>query len=187
MEKQASAVSLGITALFFLAGIVAGCLAAMRGGGEADKIAVDYLTGFAASGFAGPTYAQAFLQSFSYGLICFLFGLTLLGVLLIPAAVAARGFFLSFAAAACVRVFGADGLLLALALLGIGALLTVPCLFALAAQGGVTSFSLLRSALSGGVRSTAPVFSAPAFKRLGVCMAVMTTAMLAEVFLYRFL
>jgi hypothetical protein len=130
-----------LLALFFIAGGILGCMTAARvGGGANDSLAV-YIKGYLAAGAAGevsaPSLFSLIWDGFRYALIAALFGFTSLGVILMPLLMAVRGFFLSFALASFVRMFGGGGLLLAMGVFGFSCLLTVrACLSWLAGLSG---------------------------------------------------
>ena len=73
--------------------------------------------------------AAAYLR---YPLLAFLFGLSAAGVALIPLLCAAQGFFLSFSVCCFAAALGRDGVLLALAALGLRCLFVLPCTLCLA-------------------------------------------------------
>ena len=184
-DKRPTMIVLGVLALCFLIGLIAGCLFSLWGGEPADNAAHEILTGLAEGDVYTPNLWIALWSQFQYPVICFLLGLTLLGVFLIPAAVAARGFFLAFTVTSCVRVFGAwQGLAFSLSILGLPALLTLPCLLILATYGGVSSLSLLLNTLSRGKTPPfCPMLSKAAFIRLGICALAMTAAALLEAYI----
>lgn len=76
--------------------------------------------------------AAAYLR---YPLLAFLFGLSAAGVALIPLLCAAQGFFLSFSMCCFAAALGRDGVLLALAALGLRCLFVLPCTLCLADAG----------------------------------------------------
>lgn len=69
-----------------------------------------------------------------YPAAAFLLGCTAWGVMLIPLTCAAQGFFLSFAVQCFAAALGKQGVVLALAALGLRCLFTVPCLLTIAAD-----------------------------------------------------
>ena len=78
------------------------------------------------------TIISAFILYFRYPLIAFLLGFSSAGIILLPLTGAVFGFFLSFSVCCFTAVFGAKGVLLALAVFGFRCLLTIPCFFLLA-------------------------------------------------------
>ena len=76
--------------------------------------------------------AAAYLR---YPLLACLFGLSAAGVALIPLLCAAQGFFLSFSVCCFAAALGRDGVLLALAALGLRCLFVLPCTLCLADAG----------------------------------------------------
>ena len=75
------------------------------------------------------------VNPFAASLLAFLFGLSAAGVALIPLLCAAQGFFLSFSVCCFAAALGRDGVLLALAALGLRCLFVLPCTLCLADAG----------------------------------------------------
>ena len=88
---------------------------------------------------------------YKYPFISFVLGFSLLGVALIPIAVAVRGFFISYSVGAMVQIFGLRGVILSFAISGIDLLVSVPCLILLSVQGMSASGAQL-NLVSGGKR-----------------------------------
>lgn len=110
----------------FIAGAVLGSLAGTRqiAVSAAEHILLDGGSIYGADGF----FSLLFLCS-RYHLLVLLFGTSLLGVVMIPAAFALRGFVLSCTAVSIASSYPNGGVALALVILGIPSLLTVPSLF----------------------------------------------------------
>lgn len=134
-----------ILSLFFAAGILAGFLARYAVSSEDLTTLSGYVTGYAhlaaeeRSGVGLLQIAWAYLR---YPMAVFLFGYTVWGVMFIPLVCAAQGFFLSFAVQCFVASLGRQGVVLALAALGVRCLFTVPCLLAVAADGFAAAWRL---------------------------------------------
>lgn len=184
MDKQITMGALGIAALCFLAGLTAGCLCSLWGGEAADAAVLEYLVGLTSGTVQSPSIGAAFLGQFQYPVLCFLFGLTVLGVFLIPITLMTRAFFLAFTITSCVRVFGAwNGFLLSVSMLGLPALLALPCLMVLATFGGVSSYARLMNIISKRRNPvSSPALSKEALTRLGICILAMTVAALLEIY-----
>jgi hypothetical protein len=174
-------IALGVTAVAFLAGITAGCLLAVHGGMTADQTVSDYLLPIAGNPVARPPVGRVLLNTALYPLLCFFFGFAIPGIVLIPAAVCARGFFLSYAIACFARVFGAaDGTLFSLSLMGIPLLLSLPCLFWLSTHGLLSCRSLFGS---GARKPIPPVRSREHALRFTVVLCVLAVSAAVEIFL----
>ena len=76
--------------------------------------------------------AAAYLR---YPLLAFLCGLSAAGIVLIPLLCGAQGFFLSFSAFCFAASLGREGVLLALAVLGVRCLFVLPCMLYLSDTG----------------------------------------------------
>ena len=90
-----------------------------------------------------------------------------------------RGFFLSFSAACFCRVFGGRGLLPALVLSGLPALLWAPAMFLTGVPGLLSAQQLLRRSVGEG-RGGTPLNSGGCWCRAGVCTGLTLGAGLLE-------
>ena len=126
-----------ILCLFFAAGMLAGHLACRAVPSDDLTALRSYVMGYAQlsseeRGCAG--LAQVVWVYFRYPAAAFLLGFTAWGVMLIPLVCAAQGFFLSFAVQCFAAALGKQGVVLALAALGLRCLFTIPCLLTIAAD-----------------------------------------------------
>ena len=123
-----------LLALFFLAGVILGQVLSGRVPDGAGSELGRYLSGYVRleEGQAGSPALTAAVLYFRYPLAAFLMGFASIGVLLLPLATAAFGFFLSFSVCCFTAAFGSDGVLLALAVFGLRCAVTLPCYFLLA-------------------------------------------------------
>lgn len=170
-------------ALFFFAGIVLGQVFSSRVPDAAGEELTRYLTDFLKlEGRASPgAAASAAVLYFRYPLAAFLLGFASIGVLLLPLAAGAFGFFLSFSVCCFTAAFGPDGVLLALAVFGLRCAVTLPCFFLLAVPSLERSMAL--AWLSFGGRRAAPVYGREWWRRLGVVSGVLLAGMCAELML----
>ena len=126
-----------ILCLFLAAGILAGFLAGRAVASE-DLLSLSrYVTGYARLNAEEPRSAglwQVLWTYLRYPAAAFLLGCTAWGVMLIPLTCAAQGFFLSFAVQCFAAALGKQGVVLALAALGLRCLFTIPCLLTIAAD-----------------------------------------------------
>ena len=168
-------------ALFFFAGIILGQVFSGHvpdaAGAELTRYLTDYLKVEEAERASVTALAAAVLY-FRYPLAAFLMGFASIGVLLLPLATAAFGFFLSFSVCCFTAAFGADGVLLALAVFGIRCAVTLPCYFLLAVPSLERSAALASLSLG---RGRAPVTYGRAWwGRLAVTAGVLLAGMCAE-------
>jgi uncharacterized membrane protein SpoIIM required for sporulation len=153
---------------------------------------VGCIVGVAAAGILSPDESlrayllappdAAFLQRLfsgaKYPLIALFFAFSALGVVGVPALGAVRGFFLCFTMSGFVRVFGAPGIPLALALVLPGAIISVPCLFIISEQAFKSSAQLLRACV--GTARSAPPFAGRFVPRVFGCAILLVFSALAE-------
>lgn len=129
---------------FFIGGVMVGQVLSARMGADAAGQLRRYLTDFlrVEEGRTAASLLSAALLYFRYPLLAVFLGLTVAGVVLLPCAAAVMGALLSFSVCCFARCFGAEGVLLALAVLGLRCLVTLPCFFLLAADGWSASAAL---------------------------------------------
>ena len=131
-------------AAFFAGGAAAGALFAARTDAVVAMEIRRYLTDFLRLE-EGRTVGALASTVFAYtrdALLALILGCTAAGVVLLPCAAAAMGGLLSFSVCCFTMSFGTEGILLALAVLGLRCLVTLPCFFLLAAQGWSASAAL---------------------------------------------
>jgi len=171
-------------ALFICGGIVGVTAAGLASSGAGVS---DYLTEFLVLASGAPVRLGGFLRALfndsAYHLAVIFLGFSAFGVFLVPALSAVRGFFLCFSVSAVVRHFGGDGVLLTIAIFGVGALMTVPCLFILSVQSFSSSLYVLKSvAAKSGVAQTYRGRGGY-FRRVAICAAVLMTSALIDTLL----
>lgn len=176
--------ALAVTSVSFALGGLAGCLlAAIVGGGGNDSLTLyiqSYLKAVESGGAEVPALLPVLWETLRWPAMVVLLGFTALGVLGIPVLFAARGFFLSFAVASFVRMFGGVGAILAFFSFGITGVIAVPALFVLGVQGFLTSKNLAGRVLGDGKR-TLP-FNRTYFIRCGLCALALGLCILLECF-----
>lgn len=115
----------------FLVGSLLGCLLSVRAC-EGEEALLTYLKQYLTAAKAGVTDAPGVLtvlwDVFRYPLACMLLSFVPAGRWMIPSIMAVRGFFLSFAVSAFVRLFGSNGLLVAAGAFLPSALVVIPCM-----------------------------------------------------------
>jgi len=169
----------------FICGSIVGTAAAGFAGGTGVS---DSLTEFLAQSGQAPVRMSGFFSTLFndsvYHLVAIFLGFSALGVFCVPLLAAVRGFFLCFSISAIVHHFGGDGILLSLAISGVTALLTIPCLFILSVQSFTSSLNLLRSVTTRG--GSSKPYGGRFFVRTIVCIAVlMCSAMIDTLFVPR--
>ena len=144
----------------------------------------DYLTGYSelmACSQAAPTsLLSALFLYFRYPILIFIFGFSALGVVLIPLLCVIEGFFLSFAVTSFVASMGRNGVLLAMAALGVRCLFTLPCILFLAIQA-VRAARQLGKVGAFGYRKNRAIFEPAYFLRFGVCMLILLLGVVLEI------
>ena len=110
-------------------------------------------------------------------------GVHLAGVLLLPCATVAYGFFLSFSVCCFTAAFGSDGVLLALAVFGLRCAVTLPCYLLLAVPAWGTSATLASFSFGRGRRAAPVVYGRSCWVRFGGVMAALLTGMCVDLFL----
>ncbi|WP_443662731.1 hypothetical protein [Dysosmobacter sp.] len=152
-------------------------------GEELSRYLTDYVT---LSGEAVPgkrTLLTALVIYFRYPLLAFFLGFASLGVAAIPAVTTAYGFFLSLSVCCFTAAFGRPGILIALAVLGVRCLLTLPCYFLLAVPSLGTSAALASLSFGSGRRAAPVVYGRGCWKRLAVVCGVLLAGVCVELFL----
>jgi hypothetical protein len=176
-----------LLALFFLGGVLLGQVVSGRvpdaTGDELGRYLTDYLRLDGGTERTTAAALSAALIYFRYPLLAFLLGFTSLGVLLLPCATVAYGFFLSFSVCCFTAAFGSDGVLLALAVFGLRCAVTLPCYLLLAVPAWGTSATLASFSFGRGRRAAPVVYGRSCWVRFGGVMAALLTGMCVDLFL----
>jgi len=170
-------------AAFFLGGVFLGQAAALRVPEAVGRELRNYLSDFLLldeSGLWTETVLSALLIYFRYPLLACLLGFMSLGLVLLPCAAAALGFFCSFSVCCFTAAFGGEGVVLALAVLGLRCAVTLPCFFLLAVPAWSASASL--AAVSAGKGKRIMVYDRRWLVRLGVVVLVLLAGVCVELF-----
>ncbi|MDL2273164.1 stage II sporulation protein M [Oscillospiraceae bacterium OttesenSCG-928-G22] len=173
-------------ALFFILGAVVGCISALHVDGDGLQDLVTFVRGFlslAKSGLSGRSWVDIVVSVLKYPLLAVLFGLTALGVVLEPALLMARGFFLTFAVTSFVRLFGPKGILLALAVYLFQCVIVLPATFLLGAQGFLSAGTFLSLSMKRGGGTPERVFPPLYFGRVLLSAGALALCVLLEAFL----
>ena len=102
-------------------------------------------------------------------------------VVVLPLVTVAYGFFLSFSVCCFTAAFGADGVLLALAVFGLRCAVTVPCYFLLAVPSWGTSAALASVSFGRGRRCAPVTYDRGCWLRLGLSAAALLGMMLERI------
>lgn len=173
-------------ALFFLGGIVLGQVLAGRvpdaTGDELNRYLTDYVRLGGSGSVSAGTALSALVVYFRYPLLAFLLGFASVGVVLLPCATVAFGFFLSFSVCCFTAAFGADGVLLALAVFGLRCAVTLPCYFLLAVPAWGKSAALASLSFGRGRRAAPVAYGSRWWLRLAVCGGVLLAGVCVDLF-----
>lgn len=176
-----------LLALLFLGGVLLGQVLSGRvpdaTGEELGRYLKDYLRLDGGTERTAAAALSAAVIYFRYPLLAFLLGFTSLGVLLLPCVTVAYGFFLSFSVCCFTAAFGADGVLLALAVFGLRCAVTLPCYLLLAAPAWGTSAALASLSFGKGRRAAPVVYGRSCWVRFGAVMAALLMGMCVDLFL----
>lgn len=160
----------------FLAGAVAGAFLSLY-------ISGDSISELVASYIESPERPAGFFKVFwdcaKFHIIVLFMAGSVFGVVIIPAIVFLRAYLLSCTSAAIIAVYPDVGWLLALIILGIPALVSIPCLFVLSSDAFLTSGRLLTLSI-GDYR---PWPGSPIYKHGFVCIILLILISLIEMLL----
>ena len=164
-------------AVCFAGGVILGQVLAARVPGETGAELRQYLNDYVQlsgeSSVSPGTVLSTVVLYFRYPLLAFLLGFASIGVVLLPVTAVAFGFFLSFSVCCFTATFGADGVLLAVAVFGLRCAVTLPVFFLLAVPSLGTSAALASLSFGRGRRCAAVTYGRVWWRRLAVCGAVL--------------
>ena len=144
-RRRGQAAGLPILTLCFLAGVGLGQAASAVVPDSVGTELTEYLRGYLMLESAPQGAAlSALVLYFRYPLAAVLLGCLPAGVILLPLLTAAFGFFLSFSVCCFTAAFGTEGILLALAVMGLRCLVSFPCYMLLAEASWESACALLR-------------------------------------------
>jgi stage II sporulation protein M len=185
-QNRALPLRLIFLAAFFLSGVVLGQVLSSCVPDAVSYELTQYLEDFLLVSEQADITAQMALSTlliyFRYPLLVFLFGLTALGILLIPTVSVIYGFFLSFSVSCFTAVFGGDGVLLAFSVLGLRCLITLPCYFLIAVPAFQKASLRAASLFRRGNRTQSIQKSPNQWLRLWVVVLILLSGSVAELF-----
>lgn len=161
-------------------GMLAGFWYAGRCRGDAGQTLQQYLERYCQLYGEGGSAVSALTAArlyFGYAAAAFLLGFTALGAAAVPALAAAYGFTAMFSVASFANCFGRDGVLLALAALGVRVVFTLPCFLWVGTNAWTSALSM--TACRG--RRCAPAARDSAYyTRLMLCVVWLIIGILCE-------
>lgn len=173
----------------FLCGCIAGTVAAgfIDDGTKLNEYVTGYLSIFLNDTSPKLSLLASLANNFKYHLTALFLGFSVIGVFILPLLSAVRGFFLSFSAAAIIRLLGSKGILLTLALFGVNTLITIPCFFILSVSAFSASLYLLRLVFSKNLKNVVSPFNSRFFINCGICLIVLIISALIDTYLSPYL
>ena len=172
-----------LLALLFLAGALAGHLYAGTCGEEAQGALDQYLTDYCAvydTGSAAASLLSCVVMYFGYGLALFLLGFSSAGVALIPALSGLFGFLTMSTVSCFVRCYGRSGVLLAMGVLLVRLVFTLPCFLALAGAAWPLSIELFTLSFGRGKRSAPVLYGSRYFLLFVLCAVILAAGVCCE-------
>ena len=172
-----------LLALLFLAGALAGHLYAGTCGEEAQGALDQYLTDYCAvydTGSAAASLLSCVVMYFGYGLALFLLGFSSAGVALIPALSGLFGFLTMYTVSCFVRCYGRSGVLLAMGVLLVRLVFTLPCFLALAGAAWPLSIELFTLSFGRGKRSAPVLYGSRYFLLFVLCAVILAVGVCCE-------
>ena len=172
-----------LLALLFLAGALAGPLYAGTCGEEAQGALDQYLTDYCAvydTGSAAASLLSCVVMYFGYGLALFLLGFSSAGVALIPALSGLFGFLTMYTVSCFVRCYGRSGVLLAMGVLLVRLVFTLPCFLALAGAAWPLSIELFTLSFGRGKRSAPVLYGSRYFLLFVLCAVILAAGVCCE-------
>ena len=160
--------------LSFLAGGAVGCIAVAGIDGTSGAALQDYLQAYltlaSMQGIEVP-FLPLLWEQVRYSFFVLLFGFTAIGILGIPVLFAVRGFLFSFSVSCFCRLFGLAGMIPAMFLFGLPALLWTPAFFVLGTQAIRSAYALFYSRSE--ERYKPPLWKGNDWIRIGLCVGAL--------------
>lgn len=133
-ETKSVTAYIAVMFLFLLCGMITGYIFSLYAGkAESNYLFQSELKNIITYGIGDYSFGQAFFNLLKYPAAIFILSYTAFGIFAIPATVAMKGFFMSVSVAYVIQTIGRSGIFLALAILGIQALASIPCILITAA------------------------------------------------------
>ncbi len=174
-----------ICGAMFLCGCVIGTFSAglVGDGTKLNAILSDYIASYINGSVPSPDFITSVFDAFKYHLAAIFLGLSVLGVIFVPLLSAVRGFMLSYAVSAIVRLLGGKGVWLALSVFGIHTLLTIPCFFILCIYAYSSASYIFRQSFSRNMKLTASPFNSRMITVCGLCLLILLVTAVIDTYL----
>jgi stage II sporulation protein M len=169
----------------FLCGVIAGTFSSAFVGdvNELTNYFSEYLTLTQDGAFVDPSFLSVLADTFRYPLLVFALGFSIPGVIGVPILSVVRGYTLAFSVSVLVRLYGGDGVLLALSFFALGTMITVPCFLVLAAQSFKSACLLTLTVIKPGLRAGRSPYSWRYFLNSLLCFGFLALAAVLDTWL----
>lgn len=183
-EKTSCLPGLILCGALFLCGCVAGTFSSafVQDGVALTEYFSEYLSLEKDGSFIDPSFFSVLMDTLKYPMAIFAFGFSMPGVIGIPALSCIKGYSLAFSISIMVRLYGGDGVLLAISLFGITTLITIPCFLILAAQAFRASCLLSYAVIKPGMRGSIGIYNTKYFISLLICFGILIIAALLDTY-----
>lgn len=175
-----------VIALCFALGALLGHLFAAHCGEETMETLRAYLADYCAvydAGQAGASMLSCVVLYYGYGAALLVLGFSSAGVALIPLLGGTFGFLSMYTVSCFARTFGRTGVALALGLMGVRLLFTLPCFLALAEMAWPLSTELFLLSFGWGKRSASVQYGSRYFLLFLLCAVILAVGVCCERFL----
>ncbi len=184
-DKTSCLPGLILCGALFLCGCVAGTFSSafVRDGVALTEYFSEYLSLEKDGSFIDPSFFSVLFDTLKYPAAVFALGFSMPGVIGIPLLSGMRGYTIAFSVSVMVRLYGGDGVLLALSLFGISTLITMPCFLILSAQSFRSACLLSYMVIKPGVRGNIGIYNAKYFINCLICLGSLIIAALLDTYL----
>ena len=174
-----------ICGITFLCGCIIGTFSAglVKDTSSLNSLLSDYISYYLNGAADKPDFITTLFEVYKYHLAAIFLGLTVPGVLLLPALSAVRGFMLSYCVSAIVRLLGGNGVWLALSIFGIRTFITIPCFFILSVYAYSCSAYIFRQSFSKNMKFAASPFNRRTLIVCGICFLVLLLSALIDTYM----
>jgi len=167
---------IALAACFFM-GAMMGCV---WSGGLDDQALSAYLMDFCTAADDQVSLVSCVVLYYGYVLLAFLLGFSSVGVIFIPVLSTVMGFLSMYTISCFTSAFGRPGIVLALGVLAVRLLFTLPCFFSVASSAWVLSGSLALLVLGKGKRAAPVHYGRDYFLLFLLCVVILTAGILCE-------
>ena len=179
--------SLVLCSLFLACGCIGGTMAAMyvdvSAQGTAGKVILEYVSLLQDGSRSVPGFLSTYLSMVKYHLVVAVFGMSVIGIVLIPALSVFRGFALSFSIAVLARVYPDSGVLFSIASFGITALFSIPTFLVLSSLALSSSVKMGMSFKYGISKPVLFRLGREYFFPVGICLLILIIPTILEMYL----